>query len=65
MLLLATAALGFSSLPAPYNEPKRWLIAATGQCTHQSYVQEAGGVVRRESARLGGDCGGGPAARRR
>ena len=40
LLALSCAPLGFSSLPEPYNAPERWLIAATGQCTHQSYVQE-------------------------
>ena len=46
LVALAGASLGFSSLPAPYNQEERWLIAATGQCAHQSYVQEEGGVAR-------------------
>ena len=46
LVALGCAPLGFSSLPAPYNQEERWLIAATGQCAHQSYVQEAGGVAR-------------------
>ena len=46
LVALGCAPLGFSALPAPYNQEERWLIAATGQCSHQSYVQEEGGVVR-------------------
>ena len=46
MLALSCAPFGFSSLPAPHNEPERWLIAATGQCTHQTYVEEKPHVAR-------------------
>jgi hypothetical protein len=31
ILALVCAPLGFSSLPEPYNQEERWLIAATGQ----------------------------------
>ena len=46
LVALGCAPLGFSSLPKPYNEPERWLIAATGQCTHQTYIQEDTPITR-------------------
>ena len=54
LLLLSCAHLGFSSLPEPYNDEERWLIAATGQCTHQTYIQED--TKRCEAADFEGVC---------